>query len=366
MLVSARLTSVAALLLLAACAGNATTASLAPDASRAPNASLGHLESVRQEPAQRGPHFLRYVNATGAFADVFDITAGPDHAWWFTANATHQIGRIDKAGHVKLFPVPTTYGTPVAITSGPGGDLWFTMGGGSKQAIGKMTPGGKVTEYPFGFNGGTELGITSGPDGNIWFTDYQSNEVGRISPGGTITELPIPAIGLPNGITTGPDGNLWICEEGGLQGSNNSPGRIFKMTTAGIFTGYLLSPQQWTTAPLFITTGPDGNLWFTENDESSTPYNVESISTSGTVAKYPLPAGAEPDFKITLGPDRNLWVTELETYLDRVTPAGIITRYALPMPKGSIPAQPRGIASGPKALYFAETTAGEIGVFDPL
>jgi virginiamycin B lyase len=299
------------------------------------------------------------------FADVFDITAAPDGAQWFTANASHQIGRLDAAGHVKLFPVPDTYGTPVAITSAPNGDLWFTMGGGSQQAIGKMTPAGVVTEYPFGFNAGTELGITNGPDGNVWFTDYQSNMVGRITPKGVIKEIPIPAVGLPNGITTGPDGNLWICEEGGLQGSYNSPGRIFKMTTAGVFTGYLLTPMQWTTAPLFITTGPDGKLWFTENDESSTPYNVESITTSGTIAKFALPGGAEPDFKITVGADRNLWVTELETYLDRVTARGVIRRYAVPNPPGSIPAQPRGIASGPKRLYFAETTAGAIGIFDP-
>jgi streptogramin lyase len=347
--------------LLDGCAGNAA----APGASG--TAIVPALASSRLEAIVLGkkPHFVKYIDGTGTFNDVFDITAGPEKSMWFTANATHQIGRVDKAGHVSLFPVPTTYGVPVAITTGPDGNLWFTMGGGSKQAIGKMTPAGTVTQYPFGHNGGTELGITSGPDGNIWFTDYDTNQVGKITTAGAITEYPIPAIGLPLGITTGPDGNLWICEEGGLQGSNNSPGRIFKMTTSASFTGYLLTPQDWTTMPEFITTGPDGNLWFTENDRSSSPYNVESITTSGTIAKYALPNGAEPDFKIAAGPDGNLWITELESYVDSVTTSGVITRYMVPNPPGSIPAQPRGIAANAKDLYFAETTAGYVGVFNP-
>ena len=39
--------------------------------------------------------------------------------------------------------------------------------------------------------------------------------------------------------------------------------------------------------PTLITFGPDGNLWFTENDYRSNA--IASITTSGVVTEYPLP-----------------------------------------------------------------------------
>jgi len=47
-----------------------------------------------------------------------------------------------------------------------------------------------------------------------------SNKIGRITPSGTITEFPLPAshsafdAQYGAGITTGPDGNLWFTENG--------------------------------------------------------------------------------------------------------------------------------------------------------
>src|SRR5579859_4941610 len=74
----------------------------------------------------------------------------------------------------------------------------------------------------------------------------------------TITEFPIPAPppGGPYGITSGPDGNLWFDDEDNI-------GRI---TPAGAITQFLLPPPTFAAAQVAydITAGPDGNLWFTE------------------------------------------------------------------------------------------------------
>jgi virginiamycin B lyase len=54
--------------------------------------------------------------------------------------------------------------------------------------------------------------------GNLWFTEYTSlaNKIGRISPKGTISEFAIPTQdSLAQGITTGADGNVWFTESGG-------------------------------------------------------------------------------------------------------------------------------------------------------
>jgi virginiamycin B lyase len=348
----------------AGCAGGVGRSALPVPAAYSLAGPSGAIVRLGANPNVR---FGRYVPDTGKDGDLLNITRGPDGQLWFTETTSGAIGRIDKKGRVTNYPVPTSYGEPVAITSGADGNLWFTYSGGSTQAFGRMSTAGKVTVFTHPVTFPVALGITGGPDGNVWFTDFNNNVVGRITPNGTITEMPLPNIGAPNGITTGPDGNLWICEEGALQGSHNVPGAIVKMTVAGKFTSYPLTPKDWTTAPDFITTGPDGNLWFTEFDRTAVPYHVEKITTAGAISSYALPSNAEPPYQITVGADANIWVTESLVWIDRVTTSGTITRFPMPQPPGtSLQAQPRGIASGPfKHLYFVETSTGSIGLLNP-
>jgi streptogramin lyase len=40
--------------------------------------------------------------------------------------------------HIIEFPIPTSPGTPIAITAGPDGNLWFTENGANK--IGHIAP----------------------------------------------------------------------------------------------------------------------------------------------------------------------------------------------------------------------------------
>jgi len=73
---------------------------------------------------------------------------------------------------------------------------------------------------------------------------------------GTVTEFNVPS-GTAFGITSGPDGNLWFTD---------SAGAIGRITTAGSITEFPL-PKNCAfefCGPLGITAGPDGNLWFTE------------------------------------------------------------------------------------------------------
>ena len=56
-------------------------------------------------------------------------------------------------------------------------------------------------------------------------------------------------------ITTGPDGNLWFTEFG------NS--RIGRLTTAGAFTEFAAGITTGAN-PFGIAVGPDGNIWFAE------------------------------------------------------------------------------------------------------
>ncbi len=96
---------------------------------------------------------------------------------------------------------------------------------------------------------------------------------------GQVTEFPVTSNSDPEGITTGPDGNLWFTD-----GQGDKIGRI---TPSGTVTEFAVPTPG--SQPQGITTGLDHNLWFTEF----------AVPTSGS-----QPQG------ITAGSDGNLWFTE--------------------------------------------------------
>src|SRR6266849_377161 len=138
----------------------------------------------------------------------------------------------------------------------------------------KLASGG-VVEYPvpdpispgascFGCGKASLGGIVAGPDGNIWFLDSGHYKVGRLTPSGAITEFDLPAnVGGPVAITVGPDHNLWITTAALGQGK---PDWILRMSLDGAVKQYQAGAGDGVsgTSPQRITTGPDGNLWFTE------------------------------------------------------------------------------------------------------
>jgi streptogramin lyase len=55
----------------------------------------------------------------------------------------------------------------------------------------------------------------------------------------------------------------------------------------------------------FITTGPDGNLWFTEYFGNT----IGRITPAGVVTEFPIPTPGVLPPGIAVGPDGNLWFT---------------------------------------------------------
>ena len=131
------------------------------------------------------------------------------------------------------------------------------------STIVKMTPSGKFTSFTVPTSNASTDDITTGPDGNLWFTldGSQSARIGRITTSGTITLFTLPS---PNdylymsGIAAGPDGNLWFT----YQDFTTNVNAIGRITTSGAVT--LTSTQTANSGPTDITAGPDGNMWFTE------------------------------------------------------------------------------------------------------
>jgi len=88
--------------------------------------------------------------------------------------------------------------------------------------------------------------------------------------GQAITEFPIPtAESRPCSITTGPDGNLWFTESTLLQSPRT--GRVARIEPFEPNTITEFPLPRVEVFPTAITPGPDGNLWFTTYSSVAVP-----------------------------------------------------------------------------------------------
>ena len=97
------------------------------------------------------------------------------------------------AKNITEFPITTGDFSPLGITRGPDGNLWFALAFSSAGgSIGRITTQGVITVFPvLTFNAEVEA-ITAGPDGALWFAETMANKIGRITTTGDVTEFPIP------------------------------------------------------------------------------------------------------------------------------------------------------------------------------
>jgi virginiamycin B lyase len=212
-------------------------------------------------------------------------------------------------------------------------------------------------------------GITSGPDGAIWFTEEMTGRIGRMTTAGVVTgEFQVAApnsgsvpcsdpsfVGALDQITTGPDGNLWF-----TQPRDNTIGWI---TTAGV-PGSLPPLPLPDSRPEGITVGPDGNVWFTAANGLRIGRVTLGGPNHGTITLFG-PTGSGPS-DIAAGADGRLWFTEsLANRIGAIAtnaaaaPATAISYFSTGLTGGS---DPSGITAGPGGgLWFTESAANQIG-----
>jgi streptogramin lyase len=167
----------------------------------------------------------------------------------------------------------------------------------------------------------------------------------------TFTEFPVPtASSQPRWITTGPDGNVWFAEYTGQ--------KIGRISPTGTFTEFLIPGMGYSQAEA-ITTGSDGNLWFTESVRSQ----IWRLTASGTFTAFSVPTPDSLPVGITAGPDGSLWFTEYRANkIGKITTTGAFTEYPVP----TAAAGPQYITAGADGnLWFTEWVADKIGKITP-
>ena len=192
------------------------------------------------------------------------------------------------------------------------GTLVFLVVGTTNILVGQ-----EVVEFVVPTPGAIVAGLAAGPDGNIWFTEniqsggrlplLLSNGIWRISGTGAISEFHLSGgggVGLAAtaaGPVFGFGGSFWFAEAS-----------FFPIPQAAIEEGTptgSLTQFDVTSAVSSLTYGPDGNIWFIAPATVAATATIGSITTSGVITTFDLPARSAPS-AIAAGSDGNLWFTE--------------------------------------------------------
>ena len=283
------------------------------------------------------------------------ITQGPGGNLFFTQFLSNQIGEINATTHaISEFPLNSP--APGDIAAGADGKLWFTHSLFVTNIISSLDPStGVVTDFHTPTANSGPNGVVAGPDGNIWFTENLTNKIAEMNlTTHVIMEYPIgqgPADSGPGSITVGPDGNLWFTED-------DNPGAAIGVFNVTTHVATLIPTPSSSALPSDIITGPDGNLWF--GDEVLGGGTIHELNpTTHVITDFHTPDPFVRGF--APGPDGNIWFLEESKHdvaeLNLTTHA--ITEFPIPQAAGGAnPALPEAMAPGPNGtLWFTLSSA---------
>ena len=200
-----------------------------------------------------------------------------------------------------------------------------------------------VTEFTGGVtNPGA---MATGSDGNVWFIN--GSGIAKIDPSGHVTAY---TAGLEPGATpydliSGPNGDLWFTDNGAKA--------VGYITPSGAIREF---PAPAGDVPLQVVAGSDGNIWFYSVDGAT--HSIVKMTPGGTFTGYPFMSSlSEIADNMVLGPDGDIWFADMgTTSIGKIAPNGTITEYPLAM--GAIPTN---ITVGPDGNLWFSDNSGAIG-----
>jgi streptogramin lyase len=102
-------------------------------------------------------------------------------------------------------------------------------------------------------------GLATGEDGALWFSEQIDDRIGFYNPDTDESgAVDLPPGTAPHFVTSGPDGNIWFTGLGGFVGTYDLGRREVTLLSEGISRA---------SVPHAIVSGPDGNLYFTQQEE---------------------------------------------------------------------------------------------------
>ncbi len=324
-------------------------------------------------------HFSWFSLKTGAAA--LDIAAGPDGGIWVTTS-TNPIKGVVKAPIARI--TPGAPGAEVVSTAATvhGGQvpLELACSGSASGCTGNLKIGGgkrPIAAGPYSLapesTGVVTLSLSASARRLLARERFLREWVEVDADGGVggastvllrrahpLRRAPRPGhsllMPLPEGygsccIALGWDGDFWL---------SGAVGKLTRVTPAGELSSFHIPAFERAPGP--IVAGPRHSMWFLEERPDvvvdTTPL-LGRVAADGAFSEIPLPKGPYAE-DLAVGPDGNLWVARAALRsgeVDRVTPAGKVTRFRMPGETGAITAGPE------RSVWFAlaGTTIGRIG-----
>ncbi len=227
------------------------------------------------------------------------LVVGPDGNLWLedpsatTATQTTPVDlmlRFNVTSHRwTIYPLPNPDGSPSLMSPGPAG-IWFVENATHQLTL--ITIKGQVRSFPFA--GITATGpILAEPDGDVWFdgTNTKGEQLFEMSSSGALITQVTGATGVIV-LATGPDGQLWVSENAGLA-------EITPASTVKVIFGTATGPQA-------MVLGPDNQMWYVSAWFGCLASQFGVVHADGTAAIYAQPGCAS---WISKGPHGNVMLT---------------------------------------------------------
>ncbi|TYL45670.1 hypothetical protein FXB39_17010 [Nocardioides sp. BGMRC 2183] len=349
------LTTVAALALTAPLLGLASATPVHAEDRTGPSSAssdgpaiTGHPDEITVErtrtTARRGGTFTAYPVPTSG-ADLGRITTAPDGSMWFVEEDANKVARITTRGVITEYVLPeTTTGEGVVydLDVDAAGRVWVVWDTGWK--VSRFDPAAPQNGYTWEFDYPYGEEVRVGPDA-VWVTvSYDEDGIVRIAgnnatwaanapecdgalgrgrdglmwcqefdnlirvnaggTGGTTFPLPDDAT-YPYSVATGPNQKIWFGRDGGgTMFTSPSRGNIGWVTANNKVQVRRLGDR---TAPRSLTTGKDGNVWFTSVGSAK---GIGHLNPKGQGAVVKV--GNYQPTALTYGSDGAIWFTDAD------------------------------------------------------
>jgi streptogramin lyase len=210
------------------------------------------------------------------------VATGADGNIWFGETSDDAVVRFTLATHkFKEFKLASEC-EPVGLVKAKDDNIWFGCIANAPQ-IGRITKAGNIRLFPGGgsFSGEETFQIsTIGADGEPWFSGG-TNDIFRINTAnGSVSSFSPPFLSgeRPDSVALGPDGNIWV-------------------TTVGLDNVYVFIPSPITLTPDKITlSGAGQSKKFTVAETGTANWTASSSNTAVATVAQSSPANT---FKVT-------------------------------------------------------------------
>jgi len=293
-----------------------------------------------------------------------------------------ETGPAQSSKFITEFKIPTACTQPLAISTDPAGNAWFTES--NTGNLGKFDLSSKTfqeftnAQWQKGEKS-MMWGLGTAQDGNIWFTDSQHNLIWKFNP----TDKSYTRFTFPK--SNGTDGSFpqMLVIDGKNVYVNDFTGKkigVFTTDHIGPDLGVtnISSPGKYNFTST-MTTDSKGNLWYTVWIYQQGGNLVKYDQQTGNSTQYPLPQEIQAPNGIAIDSAGKLWIMDTASsfFFDFDPNTNQFTKHLTSPPPTSSYGNASGLIKTPISrpywnhfddrgrLWFNEQVANSLGVYDP-